>query len=323
MKSAPKHNVLVVGVSGLIGRNTAKFLRDHNYPVRGVSRGFGEYQSAPAMEADLTGIDLRLGDIATGSFVNEVLRDVDRVVFAAGASGVAASLADPIASRRGTVTPWLSLLEQCTRGTRIVLMSSQLVYGPSVGRPFTEADHLAPASPYASNLVLMDHEGGRMAAERQLEVISLRLGNVFGDILRLDQPRSHGMVALMLRDLVSRREIRLFGGGKQTVNLLHVDDLAVAISKVLMPRQVAPHEAFNVRGEELAVRSVAESLLRGAGSGELVAVPWPSGLERALARDIHLDDSKFRGRFGWRPARSATRELEGLARSFVTRSGAR
>lgn len=310
----PPH-VLVVGVSGLIGRNTAKFLRDHNFMVRGVSRGPGEYQTAQALEADLTEIDLRFGDIADQSFADSALRGVDRVVFAAGVSGVAASFLDPEASRRGTVAPWLSLLEQCKPRTRIALMSSQLVYGPADARPFTEDDAPAPASPYASNLSLMEQEGARAARQRKLEVVSLRLGNVFGDILQLDQPRSHGLVALMLRDLLTQREIRLFGGGKQTVSLLHVLDLAAAITRVFDDQIGAAYAAFNVSGETLSVRSVAESLRKGVGSGTLLSVPWPEHLERAVARDVRLDDSKFRTRFGWRPALSVTTELELLARN--------
>lgn len=321
MTSGRSQKVLVVGVSGLIGRNTAKFLRDNGFSVRGVSRGFGEYREASAMKADLEGIDLAFGDISDASFSGEALDEVRDVVFAAGVSGVAASFADPAASRLGTVAPWLAMLQHAQPGTRIVLMSSQLVYGPSTGRPFVETDRLAPASPYASNLALMEQEGGRVAEQRQLEVVSLRLGNVFGHILWLDQPRSHGMVALMIRDLVKHGEIRLFGGGTQTVNLMYVDELANAISHVIGGQYIDPLTLFNVSGESLAVRSIAEALLAGAGTGSLVSVPWPAAIEHAVARDSQLDDSKFRSRFGWRRMGSVTAELERVARLGVLQRG--
>jgi UDP-glucose 4-epimerase len=317
MRPTADEIVLVVGVSGLIGRNTAKLLRDNDFKVRGVSRGFGEYRTAPTMEADLAGIELRFGDIADDAFAKEVLQGVGRVVFAAGVSGVAASMADPVASHRGTFEPWLALLEHSNPRTRIVMMSSQLVYGPSLGRPFTEIDPVAPVSPYAENLVRMEKEGRRQAEIRKLEVISIRLGNVFGDILWIDLPRSHGMVALMVRDLVRRHEIRLFGGGSQTVNLLHVEDLALAISLVVQDESLNPYSVFNVRGERLAVRSVAESIRVGVGEGLLVSVPWPPGLERTVANDIDLDDSLFRARFGWRRVRSVTEELESVAQQYA------
>lgn len=314
MTLAKRKTVLVVGVNGLIGRNTAKFLRDNDINVRGVSRGIGEYQAASAMKADLAGIDLRFGDISDGSFSEMALDEVDDVVYAAGISGVAASFADPAASRQGMVAPWLGILQHARPGTRLVLMSSQLVYGPSRGRPFVETDGLAPASPYAANLVLMEQEGGRVAEQRLLEVVSLRLGNVFGEILRLEQPRSHGMVALMLRDLVMQGEIRLFGGGTQTVNLLYVDDLVEAISQVLARQHLEPLTVFNVSGEALTVRSIADVLYRGARTGRIVSVPWPAVIEHAVARDSQLDDSKFRSRFEWRRMRSVTAELERVAR---------
>jgi nucleoside-diphosphate-sugar epimerase len=121
----------------------------------------------------------------------------------------------------------------------------------------------------------------------------------------------------MLRDLIRQREIRLFGGGGQTVNLLHVDDLAVAISRVLEDQGLDSHEVFNISGQALAVRSVAESLAKGAGGGSLVSVAWPAGLESSAARDVELDDSSFRSRFGWRRERSASEELERLAKLGV------
>jgi nucleoside-diphosphate-sugar epimerase len=316
MRTKGNEIVLVVGASGLIGRNTAKFFRDKHSVVRGVSRGFGEYRTAAAMQEDLAGIDLRFGDIAYNAFAKEVLQGVEQVVFAAGVSGVAASMADPVASRRGTFEPWSVLVEHSNPGTRIVMMSSQLVYGPSSGRPFREIDPVAPVSPYAENLARMENEGRRQAEIRKLEVISVRLGNVFGDILWIDQPRAHGMVALMVHDLVRRHEIRLFGGGSQTVNLLHVGDLARAISLLIGTNSIGSYSVFNVSGERLAVRSVAESIRDGVGEGTLVAVPWPAGLERTVANDIELDDSLFRTRFGWRRVGSVIEELRRVAQRY-------
>jgi UDP-glucose 4-epimerase len=316
MRPTADEIVLVVGVSGLIGRNTAKLLRDNNFKVRGVSRGYGEYRTASAMEADLAGVDLRFGDIADIAFTKEALHGAGRVVFAAGVSGVSASFADPVASRRGMFEPWSVLIEHSNPGTRIVMMSSQLVYGPSLGRPFTEMDPVAPVSPYAENLARMEKEGRRQAEIRKLEVISIRLGNVFGDILWIDQPRAHGMVAMMVHDLVRRHEIRLFGGGSQTVNLLHVDDLARAISLLIGSISVGSQSVFNVSGERLAVRSVAESIRIGVGEGSLVAVPWPAGLERTVANDIELDDSLFRARFGWSRLGSVIEQVERVAQQY-------
>jgi UDP-glucose 4-epimerase len=319
MTSAPHHSVLVVGVNGLIGRNTAKGLRDRGHEVRGVSRGAGEYRSGGAMRADLLGIDIRFGDTADQGFAKESLRDMDRVVFAAGTSGVAASIADPAASFAGSVNPWRAVVAESEPGTRLVLMSSQLVYGPSHGRPFGEEASVDPASPYALHRLQMEADGRVRAGQGAREVVALRLGNIFGDVLKLDEPRSHGLVALMLRDLVTQRVVRLLGGGIQTVNLLHVGDLASAIIRVIERPTMEPFSVFNVSGESLSVLSIAELLLEGYGSGELVSMPWTGELERASAGDVRLDDSRFRRDFGWRPQRSVATELEHLVRDWSRR----
>lgn len=307
-----QRSALIVGVSGLIGRNAARLLRDARYKVRGVSRGFGEYPSRSAMESDLKGVQLDFGDISRFDFARRVLRGVDLVVYAAGASGVAKSFADPAAARAASVDPWLQVLKQSELGARIVLISSQLVYGPSRGRPFSENDRPAPVSPYAVDRALMEQEGATYARSRALVIVTLRLGNIFGDILSVDHDRSHGLVALMLRSLVRDGEIRLLGGGEQTVNLLHVLDLAAAIQKVLEPPRMEHGGIFNLCGENLAVREVGDALRKAVGSGRLVSAPWPVGLERAVANNIEMDDAKFRDQFGWRPVRSVVAELERL-----------
>ena len=80
-----------------------------------------------------------------------------------------------------------------------------------------------------------------------------------------------------------------------------------------------PFSVFNVSGESLSVRSIAELLCQGYGSGVLVSVPWSGGLERAAAGDIQLDDSRFRLDFGWRPQRLVAMELKHLARDWSCR----
>ena len=128
--------VLVAGISGTLGTHVARMLVERGETVRGAARSTGEFPTHADLAA-VTGVeDVVYGDLADWDVADAACAGVDVVVFAAGSSGVAASFEDPLADLRGNALPWLSVLRACQPETRLILFSSQLVYGPSEGRPF-------------------------------------------------------------------------------------------------------------------------------------------------------------------------------------------
>ena len=161
----------------------------------------------------------------------------------------------------------------------------------------------------------MLEEYGRIYADRlRVSVTALRLGNVFGDIHDLGYPKAHGVVRNMLRDLSMKGTAYLYGDGQQTVDLLYAGDLASAVAAVLDEEPDGRRfQAYNVSGEAATIESIAEALRRGLGTGQIERIPWSQGMGAAMAKDIHLDDTAFRARFGWRPAQDVEHALEKLA----------
>jgi nucleoside-diphosphate-sugar epimerase len=162
---------------------------------------------------------------------------------------------------------------------------------------------------------------GRIFAERShLDVTVLRLGNVFGNRLNLERPRTHGVVARMLTDLIRNDVITVYGTGTQILSLLHAADCAAAIAAVLAkPATPGAFEVFNISGEDLSVGAIADLLVEAYGSGRVARVPWPLD-GSAMARDIHLEDSQFREQYRWAPEKRVVEELALAARQFRPRS---
>lgn len=313
----PKHApVLVIGVSGLVGHAAAMRFRDAGYQVTGISRGPGEYPSVEALQESLPGITIAQGDMGCRDVASEMCPAADLIVFAGGVSGVVESFDDPVASLTGNGIPWLQTLLCSQEGTSVLLVSSQLVYGPATRKPFSEGDQCSPRSPYALHRLLMEEQGRLYADRRNLAILALRLGNVYGKVVNLDAPRAHGLVAKMLKDLVRDGNIRLYGRGTQEVDLLHVDDLAAAL--VVVARTCSPgFGVYNISGERMTIRQVAEALRDGVERGELVDSPWPPAIRDAVARDIVLDDRTFRDSFGWTPVRRGPQALTGIASEWA------
>ncbi|MGH9158076.1 MAG: NAD-dependent epimerase/dehydratase family protein [Acidimicrobiales bacterium] len=311
----PLPNVLVTGVSGLIGEATATHLATTGRKVVGVSRGPGERPTLAELRTALPFVQLHQGDLANREVASRLCAKVREVVHLAGSSGVVASFADPFDNLDGNTRPFLNVLTSCRPGTRVVLVSTQLVYGGGGEAPYTEDSPARPESPYAAHRLLLEQYGRMFAHRERLEVVVLRLGNVFGEVLSLDRDRSHGVVARMLTDLVVDGEARLLGGGHQKIQLVHANDVARAIGEVLTrPLRPGGFSVFNIAGESISVAEIAELLAEGLGRGRLIELSWPPGMEAAVARDIELDGDRFCTTSGWRCRFPVRRELLHLGR---------
>lgn len=308
---------LVAGVTGTLGAAVAIECIRSGRRVRGVSRGQAAGQPGLELAQRLRGVELTFGDLLNTDLAARMCEGVDTVVFAAGSSGVEASFADPAANLLQSALPWLTMMRSLSRGGRLILLSSQTVYGPSQGEPFTTSSPVRPASPYALHRVLMEEQGRLLSCRYGIEVVSLRLGNVFGEVLDAQRERTHGVVERMLRDLVNDNVAHLYGGGSQSLEILHVDDLARAVVAVIDTRPVEGRFCvYNVRGEQVTVRQIADALRRGLGRGTTVSTPWSPGMERAMAKDVQLDDAAFRAEYDWSAKADARHEIEQLARAW-------
>jgi nucleoside-diphosphate-sugar epimerase len=308
----------VAGISGTLGRSAACELVNGGWQVQGIARGPGEFRDHRSLEDAVTEVEVHYGDLCDLVVARKVCADVRNVLFAAGASGVLPSFADPAGNLMGSALPWLNVLKSCQPGARLLLLSSQLVYGsPRNEEPFTEKDPPQPESPYALHRVLMEEYGRLFAARKEYDVTVLRLGNVFSDVIDVDYPRTHGVVGRMLRDLVREGVAKLYGDGSQSLELLHAHDVARAVVAVMAgPPAPGGFAVYNVRGERLTVREVAEALSAGVGKGDTIRVPWDSGMQKAMAKDVRLCDDTFRGRYQWSPATNVREALYSIGRRW-------
>lgn len=314
-KYRPK--VLVAGVNGTLGRVAACKLATAGWAVDGIARGAGEFGERESLEAAVKNVQVRYGDLCEVAVAEKACTDVEAVVFAAGTSGVIASFAHPVGNLLGSVVPWLNVLGSCHRGDRLVLLSSQLVYGPPADDPFREDSARQPASPYALHRGLMEDYGRLFAVRNGYDVTVLRLGNVFGDVVDVDYPRSHGVVPRMLRDVVRDGVAQLYGDGSQRLELLHTEDVAAAVVAVMNgPRVPGSFSVYNVAGESLSVREVAQELCEGVGAGETVCVPWDAAMEKSMAKDMQLCDRSFRERYNWHPTTNVPAALRAIGSKY-------
>ena len=182
----------------------------------------------------------------------------------------------------------------------LIFASSAAVYGPAIGRPFTEADPAAPASP-----------GGisKLSAEQYIRLFCDRWG-IAWDILRLGtvygsrQPA--GAAAAFLEAMKQKRRGVIHGDGLQTRDFIHVSDAVRAHVYALEAPGGGSYNVGTGRATSIQALYGLMASMTGAEEGPLYEeAPEGSVEERTL------DISKIKSDWGFEPAVSLR---EGLRR---------
>jgi UDP-glucose 4-epimerase len=243
----------------------------------------------------------------------------DAVIHLAGGGGPAKIAADPIAGIRNNIraTSELARAARAAGVRRLLFASTIAVYGTERdhGRPYSEQDEALPDDIYgvvkeAAEQIWIDHAGGT----------AFRLSNIYGAGVGVDMGIA-GAVERFARAAANSGEIRLFGGGKQRIDYVHIDDVARAFAHALERTDLSPH--INIGGgDPIRLCDMAEICVGLAGElGNRVTVveqPAPAGKswpDRSLA--IALADREL----DWRPTTSYVDGLRELIRKMQTAPG--
>jgi nucleoside-diphosphate-sugar epimerase len=261
----------ITGASGLIGRRLGALLAERGDEVVAVAR---DHPQAVA--------------------------GADVVFHLAAQTVVAEAWRDPAATFEANVALTWRVLA-AAGPTRVVVASTDQVYGPAPPLPCPETAPLRPEGPYPASKAAAD----LLARNSGGDVVVARLSNVYGPGDRHTARLVPGVVTAVLEG----RRPGVRGDGSAARDLVHVDDAAAGL--VALAERGVAGEAYNVgTGEARSVLDVVHAVLRAAAAGVEPEVeggaPPGEGGRRAL------DVAKIAAATGWRPRVSLE---EGLRRT--------
>jgi UDP-glucose 4-epimerase len=145
-----------------------------------------------------------------------------------------------------------NLVEQAVHAgvQRLIYTCSASVYGP--GGPFSEGDRCTPVGPYSISKLQGEEVVMQAGEKRHLDVVSLRLGNVFGRAPGL----RYEAVANRFAYLAGiGKPLIVYGSGEHKCPLIHIRDASSAIRFCLAERslhgQIVNAAAMNLSSNEL------------------------------------------------------------------------
>jgi CDP-paratose 2-epimerase len=326
----------VTGGAGFIGANYV-----HRLLARGervvifdnLSRHGAQFNVAWLQE--IFGRDaftLTVGDLRDADSVTACARDADVVVHLGGQVAVTASVQDPRADFEANALGTLNVLEAARHSGRnpiVLYASTNKVYGALEGVDLVEeatrwrykelpggcaeSQPLNFVSPYGCSKGAGDQYVRDYARIYGLRTVVFRQSCIYG-------PRQFGIdgqgwLAWMMLSALEGRRITIYGDGKQTRDVLYVDDLLDAYDAAVARIDTAAGQVYNLGGGPDNVLAVwaefgpmLETLIGRPIEPEYG--PWRPGDQRVFCADV----TKARRELDWAPS---VRIDDGVRRLFA------
>ncbi len=234
------------------------------------------------------------GDITDRDAVTEALPGHDQVVHFAAESHVDRSIVDPdafVSTNCGGTNVLCDIARQ-VGVERFLHISTDEVYGSIDEGSFSEADGLAPRSPYSAAKAGSDLIALAYHETHGLPVVVTRSSNNFGP-----NQYPEKIVPLFVTNLLDGRKVPLYGDGLNVRDWCFVDDNCEAVDRVR--REGATGEIYNIgAGNEITNQDLTLRLLARLGHDESMIEP----VEDRLGHDrrYSIDTTKVRA-LGWSP----------------------
>jgi UDP-glucose 4-epimerase len=311
------NKVLVTGGLGFIGSNLARGLVPGGAEVTLVDslgpRYGGNRFNVAGLEAALR---IEVADIGDESILRPLVRGQDVIFNLAGQTSHIDSMQDPLTDLEMNARCQLTFLEVCrseSRGARIVFASTRQLYGRPRYLPVDEEHGVAPLDVNGIHKAAGESYHLLYGAVHGFRVTALRLTNTYGPRMRVRDARQT-FLGVWLKALVRGEPFEIYGNGVQRRDFNYVDD-AVAAFLLAASSEEAVGRVFNLGdAHPIALRDLADLLVRLNGSGTYRFVPFPEERRRIDIGDYVGDFSKIRELLGWEPAISLE---EGLRRSLA------
>jgi nucleoside-diphosphate-sugar epimerase len=298
---------LVTGGAGFIGSHLTEELVRREHAVRVAD----SLITGKRTNLDhISGVDLRIGDLADMDFTRSVVDGVDFVLHQAAIPSVPRSVRDPITSNRANVDGTLNVLVAARDAgvRRVVFAGSSSVYGDSPTLPKHEQMPDRPLSPYALQKVIGEQYLQMFTRLYGLETVSIRYFNVFGPRQDPSSPYS-GVISVFATALLENRSPPIFGDGEQTRDFTYVDNVVDGVLRACEALGASGQTINVATGGRISLNTLFETMRKLVGAD---VRPTYSEPRKGDVRDSQADISKARQLLGYQPKVSFE---EGLQRT--------
>ena len=290
--------LLVTGGAGFIGANFVRStLREHPEVTLTVLDALTYAGSRESLAGVADAIRLVEGDVADAALVANLVSEADVVVHFAAETHVDNALEDPEPFLRSNVVGTYAVLEAVRRhGVRLHHVSTDEVYGELAldePRRFTAETPYNPSSPYSSTKAAADMLVRAWVRSYGVRATISNCSNNYGPYQHVEK-----FIPRQITNVLTGRRPKLYGGGANVRDWIHVDDHNAAVWRILDHGQLGRTYLIGADGERdnLSVLRLILQLM-GRDPDDFDRVPDRAGHDLRYA----IDPSALSDELCWAP----------------------
>lgn len=250
---------LVTGGAGFIGRWVSKDLLDRGHEVVALddlSNGNKENIAEFRGDEDFSFVQ---ADVKDEQALEEVFEEgFDKVIHLAAKIDVQESLDNPREHFEDNIVGTEKVLELCRKNDiGLTLVGTCMVYDMADSEEGIDEEHpVEPASPYAGTKLAAENLAESYYHGYDLPVTIVRPFNTYGPFQKTGM--AGGVVSIFTDRDIENKDLKIFGDGEQTRDLIYVTDTADFIVEATLSEE-ANGEIINAgTGEDISINDLAE-----------------------------------------------------------------
>ncbi len=251
------------------------------------------------------------GDICDAALVEPLVEEADVVVNFAAESHVDRSIGKPDDFIQTDIFGTFVLLEAARKFgiERFVQISTDEVYGSTLGESFKETDPLMPSSPYSASKAGADRLAFSYFVTYDLPVVITRCSNNFGPYQFPEK-----LIPLFVTNAIEEKKLPIYGDGQNIRDWIYVEDHCCAID--LVTEKGENGEVYNIgAGNEKTNLEITEYILRKLDKPKDLMVFVQDRLGHDRRYSLNWEKMKS---LGWQPSRTFEEAMDQTIDWYLT-----
>ena len=295
-------NILIIGGAGFVGANLVRrCLAEENVRVT-VLDSLDPHLHATVhnLQAVWPRIRFVRGDMRDETLLADIVQDQDVIFNCAAQTSHPLSIQFPLLDAEINCLGNLKLLESIrllNNTARVIYTSSSTVIGKAQTNVVDEEHPEHPLEIYSANKGVAEKYYRIYNTLHDLKTVVLRFANLFGPYGKGFQ--EFGFINYFIHLAMSDQEIKIFGSGSQTRNVLYVEDAVDLLWKAAREPCLIGGSYFATSEEHLSVGAIAETIVGVFKSGRVTHIEWPDERKRIEVENVVFSSERLRSIIDW------------------------
>jgi len=297
-------NILIIGGAGFLGANLVR---------RCLSEPDVQVTVMDALEPHLrpaignlkkvwNKIRFIRGDMRDEHLVAEVVQGQDIIFNCAAQTSHPLSIQYPLLDAEINCLGNLKLLEAIrllNKNAVVVYTSSSTVVGKALSTVVDEDHWERPLEIYSANKGVAEKYYRIYHTIHDLKTVVLRFANLFGPYGKGHQ--EFGFINYFMHLALAGEEIKVFGNGNQSRNVLFVDDATEIMWHAAQEPRLFGETFFATGDHHYTVREIADAIVSTFDLGKVNHIPWPEERQRIEIENVRFSSARLKAITGWEP----------------------